>query len=65
MERRRIASDDAAYDAMRAKLGEAIRCQYDLARPLPDRLYLLVRELERRADELKDPKAKEVSDRHS
>jgi hypothetical protein len=50
---------------MQAKLGEAIRSQYELARPLPDRLYMLVKELERRADELKGPKAKEVSDRHS
>ena len=56
MERRRIASDDAAYDAVQAKLGEAIRSQFELARPLPDRLYMLVKELERRADERKDPK---------
>jgi hypothetical protein len=35
METGRIYYDDAAYRAIRAKLGEAIRSQYELARPLP------------------------------
>jgi hypothetical protein len=34
---------------VRNKLGEAIRSQYELAGPLPDRLYRLVKELEQRS----------------
>jgi hypothetical protein len=48
MEPSRAYYDDAAYRAIRAKLGEAIRSQYELARPLPERLFLLLKELERR-----------------
>jgi hypothetical protein len=50
METGRIYYDDAAYRAIRAKLGEAIRSQYELARPLPERLFVLLKELERRRD---------------
>ena len=50
MELRRAYYDDAAYRAIRAKLGEAIRSQYELARPLPERLFLLLKELERCGD---------------
>jgi hypothetical protein len=48
MEPSRAYYDDAAYRAIRAKLGEAIRSQYELARPLPERLFSLLKELERR-----------------
>jgi hypothetical protein len=34
--------------AVQVKLGEALRSQYELARPLSDQLYALVKELERR-----------------
>jgi hypothetical protein len=48
METSRIYYDDAAYRAIRAKLGEAIRSQYELA--LPERLFVLLKELERHRD---------------
>jgi hypothetical protein len=47
MEPSRVYYDNAAYRAIRAKLGEAIRSQYELAKPLPERLFLLLKELER------------------
>jgi hypothetical protein len=50
MEPSRVYYDDAAYRAIRTKLGEAIRSQYELARPLPERLFLLLKELERHGD---------------
>jgi hypothetical protein len=38
------------FDAhVRDRLGEAVRCQYKLAGPLPDRLYDVLQEAERRA----------------
>ena len=57
MDRTRSAPEEGAYpDAkhphVRNKLGEAIKSQYELAGPLPDRLYRLVKEFERRFDEL-------------
>jgi hypothetical protein len=51
MDRNRGAPDDAIIEHVRKKLGEAIRSQYDLARPLPDGLYQLVMELDRRSAE--------------
>jgi hypothetical protein len=50
MEPRRVYYDDAARRAIRAKLGEGIRSQYELARPLPERLFVLLKDLERHDD---------------
>jgi len=50
MEPSRVYYDDAAHRAIRAKLGEGIKSQYELARPLPERLLLLLKELERHGD---------------
>jgi hypothetical protein len=47
MEHERSAAEERIRRAIQAKLGEAIRSLYELARPLPDRLYALVKELER------------------
>ena len=51
MDRERNAGDNAIIEHVQKKLGEAIRSQYDLARPLPDGLYQLVMELDRRSRE--------------
>ena len=56
MDRTHSAPEEGAYPNakhphVRNKLGQAIRSQYELAGPLPDRLYLLVKEFERRFDE--------------
>ena len=59
MERTRSAAEEAVLRTVRAKLGEAIRSQYELAQPLPDRLYALVAELRRRGDELNEQKSSE------
>jgi hypothetical protein len=58
MDRRRTASDDAIIEHVRKKLGEAIRSQYDLAQPLPDGLYQLIMELDRRSREKSKPRKK-------
>ncbi len=47
MDRKRSTSEDAIEHV--EELGEAIRSQYDLAQPLPDGLYQLVMELDRRS----------------
>jgi hypothetical protein len=47
---RRTAEE--AIRAAQRKLGEAIRSQYELSLPLPERLYELVAGLRRRGDEL-------------
>ena len=39
---------------VRGKLGEVIRSQYELAGPLPDRLYRLLQEAERRVSQLRE-----------
>ena len=57
MERRRSAAEEAVFRAVRGKLGEAIRSQYELSQPLPDRLYVLVTELHRRSEELDKKKS--------
>jgi hypothetical protein len=41
---------------VRRKLGEAIRSRYELAGPLPDRLYGLVQEVERRIAQFRERK---------
>jgi hypothetical protein len=51
MDRKRSASEDAIIEHVQKKLGEAFRSQYDLAQPLPDGLYQLVMELDRRSME--------------
>ena len=51
MDRKRSASEDAIIEHVQRKLGDAIRSQYDLAQPLPDGLYQLVMELDRRSVE--------------
>jgi hypothetical protein len=51
MDRKRSASEDAIIEHVQKKLAEAIRSQYDLAQPLPDGLYQLVMELDRRSME--------------
>jgi hypothetical protein len=51
MDRKRSASDNAILEHVQKKLGEAIRSQYELAQPLPDGLYQLVMELDRRSRE--------------
>jgi hypothetical protein len=51
MDRKRSVSEDAIIEHVQKKLGEAIRFQYDLARPLPDGLYRLIMELDRRSVE--------------
>jgi hypothetical protein len=51
MDRKRSASEDAIIEHVQKKLGEAIRSQYELAQPLPDGLYQLVMELDRRSTE--------------
>jgi hypothetical protein len=63
MERKRSLFEEQTHRAIQAKLGEAIRSLYELARPLPDRLYALVRELEQRgsgaitSDQPSEPKS--------
>jgi hypothetical protein len=42
--------------AVQVKLGEALRSQYELAQPLSDQLYALLKELERRAADGGAPK---------
>jgi hypothetical protein len=59
VERTRCAAEEAVFRTVRAKLGEAIRSQYELAQPLPDRLYDLMAELRRRDDELNEKKSSE------
>jgi hypothetical protein len=59
VERTRSAAEEAVFRTVRAKLGEAIRSQYELAQPLPDRLFALVSELRRRGDELNEQKSPE------
>src|SRR4051794_2320813 len=49
MDRKRSASEVAIIEHVQQKLGEAIRSQYELAQPLPDGLYRLVMELDRRS----------------
>jgi hypothetical protein len=39
------------HGAIQAKIGETLRSQYELAQPLPDGLYQLVMELDRRTCE--------------
>jgi hypothetical protein len=52
MDRKRSASEDAIIQHVQKKLSEAIRSQYELAQPLlPDGLYRLVMELDRRSSE--------------
>jgi hypothetical protein len=51
MDRKRSDSEDAIIEHVQRKLGDAIRSQYDLAQPLPDGLYQLVMELDRRSVE--------------
>ena len=51
MDRKRTASEDAIIEHVQKKLGEAIRSQYDLGQPLPDGLYQLIMELDRRSIE--------------
>jgi hypothetical protein len=46
MDRKRSASEEAVLKLTQKKLGEAIRSQYDLARPLPEKLYALVMQLD-------------------
>jgi hypothetical protein len=48
MEHKRSIAEERIRRAIQAKLGEAIRSLHELAWPLPDRLYTLVKELERR-----------------
>jgi hypothetical protein len=61
MKHKRSRAEDAANRAIQAKLGEAFRSLYDLARPLPDRLYVLGKELEQRgsvtSDQANEPKS--------
>ena len=45
--------------ALQVKLGEALRSQYELARPLSDQLDALLKELERRASDGGAPKSGE------
>jgi hypothetical protein len=59
VERTRSAAEEAVFRTVRAKLGEAIRSQYELAQPLPDRLDALVAELRRRDDELDEERSSE------
>ena len=47
MEHKCSTAEERIRRAVQAKLGEAIRSSYELARPLPDRLYALAKELER------------------
>jgi hypothetical protein len=42
--------DSFYYRAIRTKIGAALRAQYDLTEPLPDRLAELLGELEQRED---------------
>jgi hypothetical protein len=61
MDRTHSAPEEGAYPNakhphVRNKLGEAIRSQYELAGPLPDRLYRLVKEFERRFDAARKPR---------
>jgi hypothetical protein len=43
--------DEAIQRAVRMKLGEALRCHFDILPTLPERLYELVHQLERKARE--------------
>jgi hypothetical protein len=43
--------DEDIQHSIRMRLGEALRCYYDLMPTLPDRLYELVRQLESNARE--------------
>ena len=47
------------YSAVQVKLGEALRSQYELARPLSDQLDALLKELERRTSDGGAPKSGE------
>jgi hypothetical protein len=61
MEHKRSTAEERIRRAIQAKLGEAVRSLYELAWPLPDRLYALVKELEQRgatastADQANEP----------
>jgi hypothetical protein len=48
MDRKRSASEKAIDPTTQMKVGEAIRSQYDLGRPLPDKLDALVTRLDDR-----------------
>jgi hypothetical protein len=41
-------------EAVRMKLGEALRCHYDVSPTLPERLYELVHQLERKGQDSSD-----------
>jgi hypothetical protein len=45
------AAEARIHGAIQAKIGETLRSQYELAQPLPDGLYQLVMELDRRTCE--------------
>jgi hypothetical protein len=46
-----VFPDQAIQCAIRMKVGEALRCYYDIRPTLPERLYELVSQLERKAHE--------------